>query len=63
LVYLVDVEEDKPGWPPRRTVYPFVNTHLARASTKGYTVEEVSRAYPEFSDKELFGRPRSSPTR
>ena len=27
LLYLVHVEEDKPGQPPRRTLYPFINTH------------------------------------
>lgn len=62
LVYLVHVEEDNPGRLPRRTLYPFVNTHLARP-TKGYTAEEVSRAYPEFATGKSFGRPRSSPTR
>ena len=55
LLYLVHVEEDKPGRPPRRTLYPFINTHSADATpTKGYTGEEVARAYPEFAD---FGRP------
>jgi hypothetical protein len=50
LLYLVHVEEDKPGWPPRRTLYPFINTHSAGATpTKGYTAEEVARAYPEFA--------------
>jgi hypothetical protein len=45
IVYLVHVEEDKPGELPRRTLYPFINTHFARATrTKGYTAEEVSRA-------------------
>ena len=29
LLYLVHVEEDKPGRPPRRTLYPFINTHSA----------------------------------
>jgi hypothetical protein len=49
LLYLVHVEEDKPGQPPRRTLYPFINTHSGGATpTKGYTAEEVSRAYPEF---------------
>ncbi len=49
-VYLVHVQEDKPGRPPRRTLYPFINTHSARATpTKGYTAQEVSRAYPEFA--------------
>ena len=51
LVYLVHVEEDKPGRLPRRTLYPFINTHSAEATpTKGYTAEEVSRAYPEFAN-------------
>ena len=66
LVYLVHVEEDGPGKRLRRTLYPFINTHSARATPrKGYTAEEVSRAYPEF-DKGRFlflGYPRSSPTR
>ena len=66
IVYLVHVEEDGPGKRPRRTLYPFINTHSARATPrKGYTAEEVSRAYPEF-DKGRFlflGYPRSSPTR
>ena len=49
LAYLVHVEEDRPGRPPRRTLYPFVNTHSAGATpTKGYTAKEVYRAYPEF---------------
>jgi len=56
LAYLVHVEEDRPGRPPRCTLYPFVNTHSAGAApTKGYTAKEVSRAYPEFS-KGRFGR-------
>jgi hypothetical protein len=64
LVYLVHVEEDRPGRPPRRTLYPFVNTHLARPTpTKGYTAEEVSRAYPEFANRKTFGRPRSWTTK
>jgi hypothetical protein len=38
LAYLVHVEEDRPGRPPRRTLYPFVNTHSAGAApTEGYT--------------------------
>jgi hypothetical protein len=50
VVYLVHVEEGKPGRLPRRTLYPFVNTHSAKATPqKGYTAEEVSRAYPEFA--------------
>ena len=64
LLYLVHVEEDKPGQPPRRTLYPFINTHFGRVTpTKGYTAEEVSRAYPEFANGKFLGRPRSSPTR
>jgi hypothetical protein len=50
LLYLVHVEEDKPGRPARRTLYPFINTHSGGATPrKGYTAEEVSRAYPEFA--------------
>ena len=56
LLYLVHVEEDKPGRPPRRTLYPFINTHSANATPrKGYTAEEVSRAYPEFAAEKLLG--------
>ena len=61
LAYLVHVEEDRPGRPPRRTLYPFVNTHSAGASpTKGYTAKEVSRAYPEFADGRFGRSPRSA---
>jgi hypothetical protein len=50
LLYLVHVEEHRPGKPPRRTLYPFINTHSGGATPrKGYTAEEVSRAYPELS--------------
>ncbi len=64
LVYLVHVREDKPGRHPRRTLYPFVNTHSAEAApTKGYTAEEVSRAYPEFGEGRFRGPTRSSPTK
>ncbi len=57
LAYLVHVEEDRPGRPPRRTLYPFVNTHSAGATpTKGYTAEEVSKAYPEFAERGSGGR-------
>jgi hypothetical protein len=56
LLYLVHVEEDKPGRPPRRTLYPFINTHSADATPrKGYTAEEVSRAYPEFAAEKALG--------
>jgi hypothetical protein len=56
LLYLVHVEEDKPGRPPRRTLYPFINTHSADATPrKGYTAEEVSRAYPEFAAEMCLG--------
>ena len=61
LVYLVHVEEDKPGRPPRRTLYPFINTHSAGATpTKGYTAKEVSRAYPEFVGGKSGRSPRSA---
>ena len=56
LVYLVHVQEDKPGRPPRRTLYPFINTHSASTTPrKGYTAEEVSRAYPEFAAEKHLG--------
>jgi hypothetical protein len=56
LLYLVHVEEDKPGRPPRRTLYPFINTHSGGATPrKGYTAEEVSRAYPEFAAEKCLG--------
>jgi hypothetical protein len=56
LLYLVHVEEDKPGKPPRSTLYPFINTHSGDAiPRKGYTPEEVSRAYPEFAAEKLLG--------
>ena len=56
LLYLVHVEEDKPGMPFRRTLYPFINTHSASTTPrKGYTAEEVSRAYPEFAAEKLLG--------
>jgi hypothetical protein len=56
LLYLVHVEEYKPGRPPRRTLYPFINTHSADATPrKGYTAEEVSRAYPEFAAGRFMG--------
>ena len=56
LLYVVHVEEDKPGRPPRRTLYPFINTHSAGATPrKGYTAKEVSRAYPEFADGRFLG--------
>jgi hypothetical protein len=61
LAYLVRVEEHRPGRPPRRTLYPFVNTHSAGATpTKGYTAKEVSRAYPEFADGRFGRSPRSA---
>jgi len=56
LRYLVHVEEDKAGRPARRTLYPFINTHSGGATPrKGYTAEEVSRAYPEFAAEVLLG--------
>ena len=61
LLYLVHIEEDKPGRPPRRTLYPFINTHSGSATLrKGYTAEEVSRAYPEFADEMFLGLTRNS---
>jgi hypothetical protein len=56
VVYLVHIEEDKPGRPPRRTLYPFINTHSAGTTPrKGYTAEDVSRAYPEFGAGRFLG--------
>jgi len=61
LLYLVHVEEDKPGKRPRRTLYPFINTHCASATPrKGYTAQEVSRAYPEFVAEKFLGLTRNS---
>jgi hypothetical protein len=61
LLYLVQVEEDKPGRPPRRTLYPFINTHSAGGTPrKGYTAEEVSRAYPEFAAGRFLGPTQNS---
>ena len=61
LLYLVHVEEDKPGQPPRRTLYPFINTHSgAGTPRKGYTAGEVSRAYPEFAAGRFVGTTRNS---
>ena len=61
LLYLVHIEEDKPGRPPRRTLYPFINTHSAGATPiKGYTAGEVSRAYPEFAAGKFLGLTRNS---
>ena len=61
LLYLVHVEEDKPGRPPRRTLYPFINTHSGCATPrKGYTAEEVSRAYPEFAAGRFLGPTHNS---
>jgi len=61
LLYLVHVEEHKPGRPPRRTLYPFISTHSAHATPrKGYTAEEVSRAYPEFAAEKFLGLTRNA---
>ena len=61
LLYLVHVEEDKPGRPPRRTLYPFINTHSGAVTPrKGYTAGEVSRAYPEFAAGKFLGLTRNS---
>jgi hypothetical protein len=64
LVYLVYIEEDKPGRLPQRTLYPFINTHLAGVTPrKGYTAEEVSRAYPEFANETFLEPSRRMQTR
>jgi hypothetical protein len=60
LLYLVHVEEDKPGRTHRRTLYPFINTHSGGATPrKGYTAEEVSRAYLEFAAGRFLGPTRN----
>ncbi len=62
--HLVHVQEDNLRRPPRRTLYPFINTFSAGvAPTKGYTTEEVSLAYPEFANGKFLGRPLDSPRR
>jgi len=61
LLYLVHVEEHKAGMPARRTLYPFINTHSGGGTPrKGYTAEEVSRAYPEFAAEKHLGLTRNS---
>ena len=56
LLYLVHVEEDKPGWPPRRTLYPFINTHSGGGTPrKGYTAEEVISGLPGIRRREISG--------
>ena len=61
LLYLVHVEEDKPGRPARRTLYPFINTYSGGATPrKGYTAEEVSWAYPELAAEKYLGLTRNS---
>jgi hypothetical protein len=61
LLHLIHVQEDKPGWPPRRTLYPFINTHSAGTTPrKGYAAGEVSWAYPEFDVGRLLGLTRNS---
>jgi len=61
LLYLVHVEEVKVGRSPRRTLYPFINTHSGSATPrKGYTAAEISGAYPEFADERFLGTPRNS---
>ncbi|HEV2743423.1 MAG TPA: hypothetical protein VGV91_09725 [Rubrobacter sp.] len=51
LVYLVHVEEGKPGQPPRHTLYPFVNTRSAGAAPRKVT-----------PPRRFLGPTRSSPT-
>jgi hypothetical protein len=61
LLYLVHVEEVKVGRSPRRTLYPFINTHSGGATPrKGYTAQEVTRAYPEFAAEKFLGLTRNS---
>jgi hypothetical protein len=64
LLYLVHVKEHKAGRLPRRTLYPFINTHSTGGTPrKGYTGKEVSRAYPEFAVGKPLILPRNSPQR
>jgi hypothetical protein len=64
IVYLVHVEEDKPGELPRRTLYPFIGTHFARATptkglhcrrgfsgVSGIRQREASRASPKVANE------------
>jgi len=61
LIYLVHVEENKPGRPPRRTLYPFINTLSAGTiPRKGYTAGEVSLAYPELAAGRVLGLAQNS---
>ena len=54
VVYLVHVQEDKPGRFPRRTLYPFIYTHegLHRpggfSSLPGIRQRDVCRASPNY---------------
>jgi hypothetical protein len=58
LRYLVHVEEDKPGRLPRRTLYPFINTHSGGGTPrKGYTAEEVSGVTRNSPLRCLWGLP------
>ena len=65
MIFLVHVEEKPSRRLSRHTLYPFINTHSAEATPKkGYTAEEVSRAYPEFANLPgIRRRTRSSLTR
>ena len=65
MIFLVHMEEKKPGRLPQYTLYPFINTHSAKATPKkGYTAEEISRAYPEFANVPgIRRRTRSTQTR
>jgi hypothetical protein len=52
LVYLIHVrEEEKPSRRlPRHTLYPFINTHLARATPKiAYAFSRASRIQEDFT--------------
>jgi len=51
LVYLVHVEEDTPERPPRRTLYPFINTHSSGATPGRDTLQ-----------RRFLGLIRNSPT-
>jgi hypothetical protein len=52
LLYLVHVEEDKPGRHPRRTLYPFINAHSCGATPR--TVARIT----EDDSEEFVAIPR-----
>jgi hypothetical protein len=58
LLYLVHIEEDKPGRPPRRTLYPFINTHVRfryslenSPKSKVYVWDSVPKPVPKSTSR------------